>query len=94
MRVTTGDELSKRAKFVFISWCGNEVGGLKRAKLGTDKSSLKQILQVGRMLFVTLFYDSLSLYGRLISLIKLKSTSFERMHGGIIYQVQAQVIYQ
>jgi len=45
LRVTTGDELSKRAKFVFISWCGNEVGGLKRAKLGTDKASLKQILQ-------------------------------------------------
>ena len=76
LRVTTGDELSKRAKFVFISWCGNEVGGLKRAKLGTDKASLKQILQVGRMHFITLFYDSLSLYGTLISW-KLKSTSFE-----------------
>lgn len=58
LRVTTGDELSKRAKFVFISWCGNEVGGLKRAKLGTDKASLKQILQVGHILFTALFYYS------------------------------------
>jgi len=45
LRITTGDELSKRSKFVFISWCGNEVGGLKRAKLGTDKAFLKQVVQ-------------------------------------------------
>lgn len=46
LRVVTGDELSKRAKFVFISWCGSEVGGLKKAKIGSDKSSLKQVIQV------------------------------------------------
>lgn len=45
--MATGDELSKRSKFVLISWCGNEVGGLKRARLGTDKSELKQLIKVG-----------------------------------------------
>ncbi|XP_067933986.1 coactosin-like protein [Watersipora subatra] len=45
LRVITGDEMSKRVKFVLISWCGSEVGGLKRAKLGTDKATLKQVVK-------------------------------------------------
>ena len=46
LRVITGDELSKRVKFAFVTWCGNEVGGFQRAKLGTDKSALKQVVKV------------------------------------------------
>merc|ERR1712193_255607 len=45
LRVTSGDELSKRAKFVLVSWCGNGVSPLKRAKTSTDKAELKRIVQ-------------------------------------------------
>ena len=46
VRVTTGDELSKRAKFVFVMWVGANVSALKRAKMSTDKAVLKQVIQV------------------------------------------------
>lgn len=32
LRVISGDQESKRAKFVFISWCGEKVSPLKRVK--------------------------------------------------------------
>ncbi len=47
VRITTGDELSRRAKFAFIMWVGPAVSALKRAKMGTDKSVIKQVIQVG-----------------------------------------------
>ena len=46
VRIETGDELSKRAKFAFITWIGESVGALQKAKVSTDKSSVKQIIQV------------------------------------------------
>ncbi|XP_076470694.1 coactosin-like protein [Babylonia areolata] len=44
-RIITGDELSKRAKFVFISWAGQNLGILQRAKMSVDRSLVKSITQ-------------------------------------------------
>ena len=46
VRVYTGDELSKRAKFALLTWIGTSVGALKRAKTSTDKSFVKQVIPV------------------------------------------------
>ena len=43
LRITTGDEESKRAKFVLVSWCGENVGALARAKMSVHKASVKEI---------------------------------------------------
>ncbi|XP_040185363.1 coactosin-like protein [Rana temporaria] len=45
VRLTTGDAMSKRVKFALITWIGENVGGLQRAKTGTDKSLVKDIVQ-------------------------------------------------
>eukprot|EP01117_Protostelium_nocturnum_P018955 TRINITY_DN805_c0_g1_i1.p1 TRINITY_DN805_c0_g1~~TRINITY_DN805_c0_g1_i1.p1 ORF type:complete len:143 (-),score=48.69 TRINITY_DN805_c0_g1_i1:90-518(-) len=45
LRVTSGDSESKRAKFVFISWCGEGVGALKRAKMSVHKASVKTVVK-------------------------------------------------
>jgi len=45
LRVTSGDSESKRAKFVFISWVGEKVGPLKRAKVSVHKAGVKSIIQ-------------------------------------------------
>eukprot|EP00026_Physarum_polycephalum_P017821 Phypoly_transcript_19170.p1 GENE.Phypoly_transcript_19170~~Phypoly_transcript_19170.p1 ORF type:complete len:146 (+),score=22.88 Phypoly_transcript_19170:96-533(+) len=45
LRVVSGDSESKRAKFVFISWVGERVGPLKRAKVSVHKAGVKQIIQ-------------------------------------------------
>lgn len=44
LRVTTGDEMSKRAKFVLLTWCGSEVGAMKKAKMSLEKTEVKKIL--------------------------------------------------
>ncbi|KAL8609220.1 hypothetical protein ACOMHN_036664 [Nucella lapillus] len=44
VRVIMGDELSKRAKFAFITWTGANVVGLKKAKMSTDKSAVKKVI--------------------------------------------------
>eukprot|EP00918_Siedleckia_nematoides_P107314 GHVU01234040.1.p1 GENE.GHVU01234040.1~~GHVU01234040.1.p1 ORF type:complete len:160 (+),score=21.97 GHVU01234040.1:56-481(+) len=45
VRIKTGDELSKRVKFAFITWVGSQVSALKRAKMSTDKPLVKTIIQ-------------------------------------------------
>jgi hypothetical protein len=40
----TGDELSKRAKFAFVTWIGPSVGPLKRARVSTDKAFVKEVV--------------------------------------------------
>ncbi|EDQ87031.1 uncharacterized protein MONBRDRAFT_38203 [Monosiga brevicollis MX1] len=45
VRFETGDELSKRAKFVLVTWVGPNVGALKKAKVSTDKAFVKQVVQ-------------------------------------------------
>lgn len=46
VRFTTGDALSKRSKFALITWIGENVSGLQRAKTGTDKTLVKEVVQV------------------------------------------------
>lgn len=46
MRFTTGDAMSKRSKFALITWIGEDVSGLQRAKTGTDKTLVKEVVQV------------------------------------------------
>ncbi|XP_068169925.1 coactosin-like protein [Antennarius striatus] len=45
LRVTTGDAMSKRAKFTFITWMGKNISGLKLGKISTDKALVKEIVQ-------------------------------------------------
>ncbi|KAJ0029485.1 hypothetical protein NQD34_004482 [Periophthalmus magnuspinnatus] len=45
LRITTGDAMSKRAKFTLITWIGENVNGLQRAKVSTDKTLVKEIVQ-------------------------------------------------
>ncbi|XP_064640685.1 coactosin-like protein [Lineus longissimus] len=44
VRFETGDEMSKRAKFAFITWIGERVKPLARAKVSTDKAFVKDIV--------------------------------------------------
>jgi hypothetical protein len=46
IRVISGDQESRRTKFIFISWCGESVGALKRAKMSVHKASVKQVIKV------------------------------------------------
>jgi len=45
LRVIAGDDLSARAKFVFIAWVGEKVSPLKKAKVSTDKAFVKEIVK-------------------------------------------------
>lgn len=44
VRMMTGDEMSKRAKFALISWCGAGVSPMKKAKMSTDKGFVKSVI--------------------------------------------------
>ena len=41
-----GDEMSKRSKFLFLTWIGCDVGVMQRAKMSTDKSIMKEVISV------------------------------------------------
>ncbi|KAI7802498.1 coactosin-like protein [Triplophysa rosa] len=45
VRITTGDAMSKRVKFTLITWIGENISGLQRAKISTDKTLVKDIVQ-------------------------------------------------
>ncbi|KAI3371746.1 hypothetical protein L3Q82_024301 [Scortum barcoo] len=45
VRIMTGDAMSKRAKFTLITWIGENISGLQRAKISTDKAKVKEIVQ-------------------------------------------------
>jgi len=45
IRIKTGDEMSKRAKFVLVTWVGPGVSVMKKAKMSTDKALMKDIIQ-------------------------------------------------
>ena len=38
--------MSKRSKFVFCTWIGPNVSVMKKAKMGTDKAFVKEVIQV------------------------------------------------
>uniref|UniRef100_UPI0037546DC7 coactosin family protein n=2 Tax=unclassified Salmonella TaxID=2614656 RepID=UPI0037546DC7 len=42
VRIEAGDEMSKRSKFVLITWVGKAVPPLKKAKVSTDKAFVKE----------------------------------------------------
>ncbi|XP_075211066.1 coactosin-like protein [Lycorma delicatula] len=44
IRLQMGDELSKRIKFLLLTWVGSNVGVIKRAKMSTDKALVKAII--------------------------------------------------
>ena len=46
VRLETGDELSKRAKFALITWVGSSVPAVKRAAVSTDKAAVKEVIKV------------------------------------------------
>ncbi len=50
VRFETGDEMSRRAKFAFITWIGPSVPPLKKAKVSTDKAFVKKIWTVSSCL--------------------------------------------
>lgn len=46
IRIQMGDEMSKRKKFIFLTWIGQDVGVIQRAKMSTDKALIKDVLNV------------------------------------------------
>jgi len=44
LRIQTGDEMSKRSKFLMLTFVGHEVSPIKKAKMSTDKALVKEIL--------------------------------------------------
>ena len=38
--------MSKRAKFVLVTWVGPNVSVMKKAKMSTDKALMKDVIQV------------------------------------------------
>uniref|UniRef100_A0A8V0XP83 Coactosin-like protein n=1 Tax=Gallus gallus TaxID=9031 RepID=A0A8V0XP83_CHICK len=56
VRFTTGDAMSKRVKFALITWIGEDVSGLQRAKTGTDKTLVKEVVQNSLSLNTADFY--------------------------------------
>ena len=48
VRFETGDEMSRRAKFAFVTWIGPAVSPLKKAKVSTDKAFIKEIVSVSK----------------------------------------------
>lgn len=45
LRVISGDELSKRPKFVFMSFCGSEIKQIQRVKLTMHRADVLKIFE-------------------------------------------------
>lgn len=45
-RIQMGDEMSKRRKFLFLTWIGPDVSVIQRAKMSTDKAIMKDVINV------------------------------------------------
>ena len=44
--------MSKRSKFVMVTWVGSNVSVMKKAKMSTDKALMKDIIQVDIFSFI------------------------------------------
>ena len=44
--------MSKRAKFVLVTWVGPNVSVMKKAKMSTDKALMKDVIQVRIIFFL------------------------------------------
>ena len=38
--------MSRRCKFMMVTWVGTQVSAMKRAKMSTDKALIKEVLNV------------------------------------------------
>jgi len=45
-RITTGDALSVRTKFAFLTWIGEKCGPLAKARAGPNKRVIQQVITV------------------------------------------------
>ncbi|KAJ3428443.1 coactosin [Anaeramoeba flamelloides] len=45
LRVIAGDEESKRPKFVFVVWVGENCGVMRRARVSVHKSDVKKVIK-------------------------------------------------
>jgi len=45
IKIQTGDEMSKRSRFLLITWVGSNVSVMKKAKMSTDKLLVKEVIQ-------------------------------------------------
>jgi len=68
-KVTWGEEESRREKFIFLTWVGERVPPLKKARVSTDKAFVKQVVKVSKK---NLFILSL----RLISTLSPNCASY------------------
>lgn len=67
LRMSVGnDELSKRAKFVFITWCGPGIKVMRKARLSVHIADIKKTIRVCLTRFDFLFF-SFSFSSRLLS---------------------------
>lgn len=57
----TGDEMSKRAKFALITWCGNAVNPMKKAKMSLEKTEVKKVVETFSVEFQTSDLEDISL---------------------------------
>ena len=48
--MTTGDALSVRTKFCFLTWIGEKGGPLAKARAGPNKRVLQQVITVSTLL--------------------------------------------
>ncbi|KAI5634146.1 cofilin/tropomyosin-type actin-binding protein domain-containing protein [Phthorimaea operculella] len=59
LRLQMGDEMSKRKKFMFVTWVGPNVSVINRAKMSTDKAIIKDIISdIQKELTTTLGYEA------------------------------------
>ena len=61
--IQSGDEMSKRTKFLFVTWLGPNVGTMKRARLSSDKALVKEIIMVN----LRTTYDIVSIWTWIMS---------------------------
>jgi len=45
LRVTTGDEMSRRPKFVFITWVPSDTKVMRKARISVHRAFVKEVIQ-------------------------------------------------